>query len=506
MSTWRITLGPLLLAVSACNRGLLGNSPPADAASAPPDAGQPAPRAAIGLFSPQSTALVTTPTPTLRFRLAGGLSSATVEVCADRACRVVRWSSTVSSPAVRVPSELPPGAAFWRVRAPSVNGGEVSSPTWVFRVAHRKATADTSWLEGWDFNGDGIDDIPLGWFGAHAYGGAHVAHVAARTAALDGRPCTNDLSRPSCLGLGDLRPAGDLDGDGFADALARVSLDGAISAPDGSAVHVPAHVLLFRGGESSSPDPVATDVCADMAAVVPLGDVDGDGFADLAVRCADTWYVYRGSERGLLATKDSLRAPVIPALDVNADGLPDVLTGDGLRLGTPKGLGVALDVAPMPVTDVMGAVARADGTVDFVARRGDQLTRWRVVAGAASREEPWAGHRSLGGRGRDLLVPVGDVDGDGFDDLAEGQDRVGGWVRFLPGGPHAPTEPVLRWGGDYVVTFGTPSALGDVNGDGYDDLGVRVVNDVDAEEHVYLGGSRGVSARPAASWKVRGKP
>ncbi|MGH7293739.1 MAG: hypothetical protein ACRELB_02345 [Polyangiaceae bacterium] len=319
-------------------------------------------------------------------------------------------------------------------------------------------------------------------------------------------PCTYDLTRLGCLGLGDLQPAGDVDGDGFADALARVSLDGSLGIPNAPGARIPAHVLLFRGRESGSPEPADSDVCAEMAAVVPLGDVDGDGFADVAVRCADTWRVYRGSELGLLATKDALRAPVIPTLDVNADGLPDVLTSDGLRLGTAKGLSVVLEVAPMPVADVVGAVARPDGIVDFVARRGDVRTAWRVVPGRASREVPWSWPRPLAGRGGRVLVPVGDVDGDGFDDVAEGQDGEGGWVQALPGGPHAPTEPVLRWISDYLVSLGTPIALGDVNGDGYDDLGVRAINDIDADQHLYLGGSHGLGARVAASWKVRGQP
>ena len=297
-----------------------------------------------------------------------------------------------------------------------------------------------------------------------------------------------------------------MDGDGFADALVRVALDGSLGTADGSAVKVPARVLLFRGRESGNPDPVESTVCAELAGVVPLGDVDGDGFADVAVRCADVWRVYRGSELGLLATNDTLRAAVVPALDVNADGLPDVLTGDGLRLGTPKGLGVALDVAPMPVNGVVGAAGRADGTVEFVVRTGDSYTAWRVVPGEASREMPWSWPRPTSARAEDVLMPVGDVDGDGFDDMAEGQDRVGGWVRVLAGGPHAPREPLVRWSRDPIASFGTPLALGDVNGDGYGDLGVRAANDIDADEHVYLGGSRGASPQAAASWRVRARP
>jgi hypothetical protein len=93
-------------------------------------------------------------------------------------------------------------------------------------------------------------------------------------------------------------------------------------------------------------------------------------------------------------------------------------------------------------------------------------TAWRIIPGEASREVPWSWRRPLAGRGGRVLVPVGDVDDDGFDDVAEGQNRMGGWVQLLPGGPHAPTEPVLRWSSDPVVSFGEPIALGDVNRDG----------------------------------------
>lgn len=505
MRSWGALVSLAIATGLGCSHAHAVASAPSDGDRvAPPDAGRAAPPATITLLSPQSTALVSTPTPTLRFRLPAGLSSAQIEVCADRGCRDVRWSSETSAPAARVGVELPPGPAFWRVHAHDTGGADVSSPTWVFRVGHRRAPVDTSWLLGWDSNGDGVDDVPLGWFGAFACGGTGLA--TGRTGALDGRPCTYDMTRPACLALGDLQPAGDVDGDGFADALAHVALPGPVHMPDGPVVQVPPHVLLFRGREACDPEPVDTLVCTDMAAALPLGDVDGDGFADVAVRCGETWRLYRGSDRGLLAASDALRPPVIGALDVNGDGLPDVLTGDGLRLGVREGLGGALDVAPMRIINVAGALARADGTVDFAAAQGGRLTAWDVAPGEASRvvQRPWSTSQPV--QDHETLVAVGDLDGDGFDDVAKGHEAMGGWVQVLPCGPRAPKEPLLRWTADPVVTFGTPVALGDVNGDGYDDLGVRDSNDIDFDEHVYLGGPRGLTPDPAVSWQVHGRP
>jgi len=41
---------------------------------------------------------------------------------------------------------------------------------------------------------------------------------------------------------------------------------------------------------------------------------------------------------------------------------------------------------------------------------------------------------------------------------------------------------------------------------GYDDLGVLSVNAIDADEQLFLGRSRGVSAQAAMSWTFRGRP
>jgi hypothetical protein len=493
-------------AMLACNRPHLVTRSTPDAS--PQETASSTPLPAITLLSPQSTSLATTQTPTLRYHLSSGLSAARVEVCSDRGCGDVRWSSNASEVSSGVTVNLPIGPSFWRVRARASDGGEVSSATWVFRIARRSAGVDTSWLQGWDSNGDGFDDMPAGWFGAYALGTAAVAQARSQTAALDGSPCSYDMARPQCLALGDLRPAGDVDGDGFADALAPVAFDGPFRSPDAGAAAVEAHVLLFRGRVAGGPAPTGSSVCADMTDVVALGDIDGDGYADVAVRCGQRWRIYRGSEHGLLETADSPQAPVVAALDVNADGLADVLTGDGLRLGARGGLDPATSVAPMPAEEVVGAVARAGAEVDFAARVAGHLTLWHAAPGEVS--HPVASSFAAPSVGeRDIVAIVGDVDGDGFDDAAGGYDDgdgTGGWVRVLPGGPHAPQEPRLRWIKDPLVIFRNPVAVGDVNGDGFADLEVLAAFDAALYGHLYLGGPRGVAMKPTVTLDVHRHP
>src|SRR5262249_12278737 len=154
------------------------------------------------------------------------------------------------------------------------------------------------------------------------------------------------------------------------------------------------------------------------------------------------------------------------------------------------------DVAPMPVANVVGALARADGVVDFVARQGPQLTLWHAAPGEGSRAVRQLSSRSMAGQGEESVVPVGDVDGDGLDDIAIGKAAQGGWVQAVPGGPRAPREPLLR-AGDWIVDFGWPFGVGDFNGDGYDDLGVRDIDDMFMNAHVYLGGPHGLGSQPA---------
>ncbi|MGI6198961.1 MAG: hypothetical protein ACOYIS_07570 [Candidatus Cloacimonadaceae bacterium] len=100
------------------------------------------------------------------------------------------------------------------------------------------------------------------------------------------------------------------------------------------------------------------------------------------------------------------------------------------------------------------------------------------------------------GSGPYRMLPVGDVNGDGYDDLGivEGVHPSYHFTIFF-GGPNHSTEPGYQLeindpGIDYGNVFFDP--LGDINGDGYDDIGIWAYplssNDTRAL-HIILGGS-----------------
>jgi hypothetical protein len=65
-------------------------------------------------------------------------------------------------------------------------------------------------------------------------------------------------------------------------------------------------------------------------------------------------------------------------------------------------------------------------------------------------------------------LPVGDVDGDGYDDVVEYRvDGAGHESLLAPGGPNGVSGPTSRFD---ILRGGYPTPLGDVNGDGFDDV------------------------------------
>ena len=275
---------------------------------------------------------------------------------------------------------------------------------------------------------------------------------------------------------------GDLNGDGEADFAVGST------TPDGDADGNPGRVFVFFGGAAAdaAPDVVLTgEQNGDRFGYVlgAAGDLNGDSYPDLVVGA------YRNAARGYEAG----RAYVYyggPAFDA----VPDRIL-DGSQPG--EQFGIAVDGA--------GDV-NADGYDDVVVG-----ARFNSAGGF----EAGIAYLFFGGTGAgpvpDLVLPshsagermgfsvakAGDVNGDGFDDVAvgayhnpvEGFETGRAYVYF--GGPalDGDADLVLR-GEGYRAHFSDGLAAADVNGDGYADLlvGASQINGAAGRAYVYFGG------------------
>ncbi|MBN1444008.1 MAG: FG-GAP repeat protein [Planctomycetes bacterium] len=268
--------------------------------------------------------------------------------------------------------------------------------------------------------------------------------------------------------------------------------------PDGESPF-PAIVLLdqLEGGITryrSALEQVGTG-----SSMASAGDVDGDGWPDLLLgsreenpgRPGFVWVVRGGvalpqqlslgnldSKGVLLASgleqQDRFGSFVAPAGDVDDDGIDDLL------IGAP---GIQDDLAPRGGVYLLLGSDRLPPALLLapLVLRGDGEPR--AVLLAAGGETVALGTSGSG---------IGDIDGDGFDDVAVGLPDAGaadhpeGKVLVLFGGPALREGPSVidldPLGADRVLEIAGPSPLaelgaaiaplGDVDGDGFDDFAV----------------------------------
>jgi FG-GAP-like repeat/FG-GAP repeat len=256
-----------------------------------------------------------------------------------------------------------------------------------------------------------------------------------------------------------VRDPRDVNGDGYSDLVVSAYQEGRLTY--GGAAY------LYYGGPGAT-----MDATADLefrgsggwfgSSVAFAGDVNADGFADFlvgdpttdvnSITQAGSAYLYFGGVNANevripdgtfdgMSPGESMGASVSSAGDVNGDGFPDVLIG---ATGADRDKGRAYLYAG-------GAGARFDTVIDRTLSGDSASLNFGI-----------------------LVASAGDLDGDGFDDLIFGdpaRDRA--MIHFgnatLGVGGKAPVTVTGRSGSAFGVSV---AAVGDLNRDGFDDVAI----------------------------------
>jgi hypothetical protein len=346
-------------------------------------------------------------------------------------------------------------------------------------VAATGATAaDATHVAQADFNGDGIGDIataaPDAYVSGHKEAGQIVALYGSATGVSSAHHSTisqNTTGVPGTSEAGDYfgwtTAYADFNGDGYDDLVVGAPGEKVGTDTDGgmiSLLYGSAKGLTGKAVTIADPAPTAHDAWGSSLAA---GDFDGDGKADLAVGSSNsTVYVIKGGVTS--AGKGGLGSYTVKA---------PILTGGGI--GTIN----------LTAGDVTG-----DGRTDLVVDGFENTTATNafnknyLLLGASGGLKAATAQTLDSG----VVTGIGDINGDGYGDIVSGQywnaktaDGVtfpggvdGGkvWVTYGTAAGAGSTIGITQNTGAVPGTsekndeFGWEIDLGDVNGDGYQDL------------------------------------
>lgn len=446
--------------------------------------------AAPRLVAPLATTWMTSGLLTFRWRPVAD-QGAVLHVCSDARCmRIERAFPVVAgASSLTLTTALTQGNHWWRmVGAVGATEGLTPSPVWHFVVEGRGTRPAFSGGPMIDLDGEGRRDLAVGAPGDMGGNGlVYLWRLNTPIVPNMGFLLGNVELRGAGMGVS---PAGDLNGDGLGD-LVTASRDGFFA--DGE-------VLLTMGWRdgAASGHPVRTNV-DDRAfgfAATGVGDLDGDGYGDVAVGQPPVdetgrgrVLVYAGAANGhrgwdgrslVLSTWNRLGTldtalygrALAAAGDLNGDGFDDLVVGAPPRAVTTPGFAGEVDVYYGSATGPAAAPSL------------------RI----ACPEAPGNFYGSV-------LAGVGDLNGDGYPDLAigaPGQGTTTARVYVHHGGPTglAPTASATLPAPDGVGTFGMAIAgVGDIDQNGFADMAVATAGAGGfSRVYVYRGSATGARA------------
>lgn len=328
----------------------------------------------------------------------------------------------------------------------------LAAPKWIGNQSPRISAAA-------DMNGDGIQDLVVAseadgnitWFeglGSGLFGAAQLIGV---------EPAVREVI------------VRDFDGDGNLDVASR-------SFAAGGNIHVRYGV---GGGDFGAPYllPGVGELVQDMAA----GDLNNDGLVDMVVVrgffVQDTYWLEKLPGVGFAGPtvlNDTLPSTaLVEVIDIDQDGLLDVVLADNTKLGWIRNLGGSF--APAAVIELslagVGKVVAGDfdggGVLDLVVTSGaiwfgGQVSLLRGTGGGAFQAPLDLGITGMTALDQDLDLSAGDFDGDGLSDFALTTALEPARVFLsLGAGSFGPSEAIAK---------ATSVTVADLDGDGDPDL------------------------------------
>ncbi|MEV6192853.1 FG-GAP and VCBS repeat-containing protein [Streptomyces sp. NPDC051920] len=357
---------------------------------------------------------------------------------------------------------------------------------------------------GDDFNGDGYRDYAYASFSAHGGGGVTVVfgtatgpgstqqRITQSSAGVPGSDEADDM-------FGEVRAAADFDGDGYGDlAVAATGENGSHGADQGNVT------ILWGSASGLSTGTTLPNKNPDrnnyMGKDLAAGDFNGDGKQDLAVINGSMTYVYRGP------FKRSGTTGTVTKLDKTSSFNATALISGKVNGDTKTDLAIIGDVVTL---DYIAS------DVWFIKGGTSSLTPANSL-----RLESESGNGGSSERGGDGVIA--DFNKDGYGDIAVGtslysqhKGRVSVWYGSSAG-PSRNTRLSQSTSGvagtpENYDEFGSSISAGDVNGDGYADLAVGVPGEeIDGKDyagavHVFKGRASGLSGT-GSQWFARNTP